>query len=742
MNQLDIKRTYPKSRLQRIAIAFLVLLATSLPAAAQTLITTVTVGAYPVAIAVNPTTNKIYVVNQNSNDLTVIDGTTYDTNTVLTGNVPNAVAVNAVTNKIYVANWGSASVTVVDGATNRTTTVSAGDHPFAVAVNAITNKIYVANYASNDVTVIDGATDRTTTASAGGNPFALAVNPATNKIYVADSGSDDVTIIDGATNLTTMVAAGIHPRAVAIDPFANKIYVVNYNSGNVSVIDGTTNLVTTVAAGTSPIAVAVNPITGQAYVTNSGSGTVTVIDEATLVTTTVVAGSSPTAIDIDLMTDKFYLTNDIWNGTVTMIDGANNSTTSISLGSGTWPSAIVVNPLTNVVYAANPMADSVSIIAGASSHAVQFLPVTPCRIADTRQPNGPFGGPYLTGGAPRSFAVPQSSCNIPSTAIAYSLNVTVAPLQGALEYLTIWPTGLPQPVVSTLNSLDGRVKANAAIVPAGTGGAVSVYATDSTNVILDINGYFRPLAGGTLQFYPLAPCRVVDTRNARGELGGPFLQGGQERDFPVLSSNCQIPSSALAYAMTFTVVPVGGQPLGYLSVWPAGLHQPVVSTLNNPTATIVANAAIVPVGTGGAIAVYPDQDTQLVIDINGYFAAPASGGLSLYPAAPCRVLDTRSTGGAFSGQRNPPVNVAASACNLPSTAQGYVFNATAIPVGSLGYLTLWADGDQQPTASTLNAVDGAVTSNMAIVGNQDGKIDAYAYGLTQLLIDISSYFAP
>ena len=234
----------------------------------------------------------------------------------------------------------------------------------------------------------------------------------------------------------------------------------------------------------------------------------------------------------------------------------------------------------------------------------------------------------------------------------------------------------------------------------------------------------------------------MDTRNAQGELGGPSLLGGQERDFPVLSINCQIPSSAQAYSMNFTVVPVGGQPLGYLTVWPAGLNQPVVSTLNNPTATIVANAAIVPAGTDGAIAVYPDQNTQLVIDINGYFAAPASGGLSLYPATPCRVLDTRSTGGAFSGQRNPPVDVAASACNLPSTAQGYVFNATAIPTGSLGYLTLWADGDQQPTASTLNAEDGAVTSNMAIVGNQDGKTDAYAFGLTQLLMDISSYFAP
>ncbi len=541
-----MKRTPGESRCQSILALVVWLLTACFPAAAQTLITTVIAGTYPVAIAVNPTTNKIYVVNQNSNNLTVIDGATHDTNTVLTGNVPSAVAVNAVTNKIYVANWAGASVTVVDGATNRTTTVSAGDHPFAVAVNTVSNRIYVANYSSNNVTVIDGATNRTTTASAGGNPFALAVNAATNKIYVANSGSNDVAIIDGATNLTTMVAGGIYPRAVGIDPFANKIYIVNYNSGNVSVIDGNTNLVTTVAAGTYPIAVAVNPITGQAYVTNSGSGTVTVIAETTLATTTVVAGSSPTAIDIDLMTNKVYLTNNIWEGTVTMIDGANNSTTSVSLGSGTWPSAIVVDPLTNVVYVANLEANSVSIIAGASSGAVQFLPVTPCRVVDTRQPNGPFGGPYLTGGTSRSFAVPLSSCNIPSTAIAYSLNVTVAPLQGALEYLTIWPTGLPQPVVSTLNSLDGRVKANAAIVPAGAGGAVGVYATDSTNVILDINGYFQPPSGSTLQFYPLAPCRVVDTRNAQGELGGPSLQGGQERDFPVLSSDCQVPSTAQA----------------------------------------------------------------------------------------------------------------------------------------------------------------------------------------------------
>ena len=59
------------------------------------------------------------------------------------------MAVNPVTNKIYVANYGSDNVTVIDGATNATTTVTAWTTPSAVAVNPVTNKIYVANGGSN-----------------------------------------------------------------------------------------------------------------------------------------------------------------------------------------------------------------------------------------------------------------------------------------------------------------------------------------------------------------------------------------------------------------------------------------------------------------------------------------------------------------------------------------------------------------------------------------------------------------
>ena len=60
-----------------------------------------------------------------------------------------------------------------------------------------------------------------------------------------------------------------------------------------------------------------------------------------------------------------------------------------------------------------------------------------------------------------------------------------------------------------------------------------------------------------------------------------------------------------------------------------------------------------------------------------------------------------------------------------------------MPSPTLNYLTLWPDGEGQPVVSTLNAVDGSITSNMAIVPNQNGKIDAYARGMTQLILTTS-----
>jgi kumamolisin len=380
--------------------------------------------------------------------------------------------------------------------------------------------------------------------------------------------------------------------------------------------------------------------------------------------------------------------------------------------------------------------------------ALQFVPVTPCRVVDTRTQHG--GGGPIQGGTAQSFNLPQlaqaKGCSDLSSAAVYSLNTTVIPY-GTLGYLTVWPDGLTRPQTSALNSPDGRVKANAAIVPGGTGGAVDVYATDTTDVVMDIDGYFAPTSSSTLQFYPLTPCRVADTRQAGFPmgLGTPHLSAGTPRDFPILAGNCAIPSTAQAYSLNFTAIPSPGlgYPLGYLELWPKDqMPQNPVSTLNNVTGTIVANAAIVPAGTHGQITAYASNDTELVIDVNGYFA-PGPGGMSLYSAAPCRAIDTRKvgTGQPFSGELSP-IGVANGPCAPSAQAQAYVFNTTVVPTGSLGYLTLWPDGEGQPVVSTLNALDGTVTNNMAIVPTNNGSIDAYANGITQLVLDISSYFAP
>jgi hypothetical protein len=157
---------------------------------------------------------------------------------------------------------------------------------------------------------------------------------------------------------------------------------------------------------------------------------------------------------------------------------------------------------------------------------------------------------------------------------------------------------------------------------------------------------------------------------------------------------------------------------------------------------VTANAAIVPAGTNGALRVFATNNTDLVIDINGYFAPPGANGLSLYTVTPCRVIDTREPAGTPPYQGTRTVNVKGSACQPPANAQAYVFGATVVSPGLLGFLTLWPHGQAQPLASNLNAIDGAVTSNMAIVPTNDGYINAFTSNPAYFILDTSGYFAP
>jgi YVTN family beta-propeller protein len=239
------------------------------------LVTKIPVGISPAALEVNPITNQVYVADQGSGTVHVIDGTSGQTRVVPVGVNPGALAIDAVRNLVYVTNQGAGTVTIIDGATGSTSTVAVGTSPVAIRVNAVTNQVYVANRDSGSVTVIDGGTGATTTVVTGTNPVAIAINTVTNNIYVADEGSDTVSVIDGATNAVRSVAVGSPPLAIATDPAGNKVYVATANggSGEIVVIDAATLTSWMVGGGVgvvpSSLALAFNSITNQTYVVTS-----------------------------------------------------------------------------------------------------------------------------------------------------------------------------------------------------------------------------------------------------------------------------------------------------------------------------------------------------------------------------------------------------------------------------------------------------------------------------------------
>ena len=121
-----------------------------------------------------------------------------------------------------------------------------------------------------------------------------------------------------------------------------------------------------------------------------------------------------------------------------------------------------------------------------------FYTLAPCRIVDTRHPSGPFGGPALSGGETRAFALPAGACGIPADATAVALNVTTtnATVSGTL---TLFPGTGAAPGTTTIAFRPGTIRANNAIMGL-TGGVLSVLnraGSGQVQVILDVSGYFR-----------------------------------------------------------------------------------------------------------------------------------------------------------------------------------------------------------------------------------------------------------
>jgi hypothetical protein len=217
----------------------------------------------------------------------------------------------------------------------------------------------------------------------------------------------------------------------------------------------------------------------------------------------------------------------------------------------------------------------------------------------------------------RTFQFPAGPyCNIPTTARAFSVSLTAVP-KGALQFMTIWPAGGPQPNVSSINSPSGRILANSVIVPASANGSIDVYAYNDTDFLIDINGYFAPDDGQNGMYFFTAPqCRVSDTTAA----DGPAYPNDSTRTIGVATSDrcLGIPTNAKAFAMNFTAIP-GGSPMPFLTAYPTGQSQPNASVLNAFEGQIVTNSAIIPSGPNGQVNVYAYRATNVVVELSGYF---------------------------------------------------------------------------------------------------------------------------
>jgi hypothetical protein len=117
--------------------------------------------------------------------------------------------------------------------------------------------------------------------------------------------------------------------------------------------------------------------------------------------------------------------------------------------------------------------------------------LTPCRILDTRNPSGAFGGPAIPGGGTRTFAL-AGQCGVPPTATSVAVNVTAVQASSS-GFFTAFPAGGSAPLASTVNFSAGQTRANNAVLTLGAGGAVSIYngGTGATHLVIDVTGWFE-----------------------------------------------------------------------------------------------------------------------------------------------------------------------------------------------------------------------------------------------------------
>jgi YVTN family beta-propeller protein len=302
-----------------------------------------------------------------------------------TDSFPVGIAINELTNMIYVANEMSNTVSVINGINdNIESTVFVGVTPYGVAVDPLTNRIYVTNIGSDSISVIDGSTNAVTaTIEDVTSPVSLNVDSLNSWIYVTNIDTNTLSKINAITNrIEQNITVGKYPYSVDTDLGREyKIYVTNFGSNTVSVIDGDSfKLLKNIDVGESPVGVVANPVTNTVYVTNRGSGSVSVIDAISdVIIKNITVGGHPDGIAINSKTNVIYVMD---TGSVLVIDGETNQLTknltlnsNLIAGNLTDPAApairfpnvasfVGVNERTNVIYGTNTASNTVSVIDG------------------------------------------------------------------------------------------------------------------------------------------------------------------------------------------------------------------------------------------------------------------------------------------------------------------------------------------------------------------------------------------
>ncbi|HEV2166210.1 MAG TPA: YncE family protein, partial [Thermoplasmata archaeon] len=272
----------------------------------------VTVGEYPLGVAVDPRTGWVYVANSVGNSVSILNGSTLLT-TVGVGSAPFGVAYDPYYGWVYVTDSGSGQVSVLNG-TRVIQTITVQSTPEGIAVDPGTGEAYVAEASTNNVTVLSGQSVVTNLA-AGMGPDGVAYSSWNGDFYVADNVGNTVTVLNG-TSRVAVIRVGAGPGGIAFDAVNGYTYVTNLQAGNVSAIYGV-NFIQNVSVQLGPDGVAIDGANGLAYVTNQANNSVSVINVTSNIGT-IGAGTDPHGAAYDPANGMIYVA-DYGSDSVSMI---------------------------------------------------------------------------------------------------------------------------------------------------------------------------------------------------------------------------------------------------------------------------------------------------------------------------------------------------------------------------------------------------------------------------------------